>query len=283
MKIAKQILIWLFAVILTATVLIYQRLTGPTYPQRGSVEIADETIPYALIRTWENEKLPGDRKGARVSVEVPGDAYTGKLKYKRLGVVEDWTMLEMMREGNELVARLPNQPAAGKLLYLVTLTNGQESYSLTEEPVTIRFKDHIPGWIPLPHVLLIFMSLLFSTMTAVEALRRSKRVKTYAFLSLISMLFGGLIMGPIMQKYAFGAYWTGWPFGHDLTDNKTLVAFLVWLIAFIVLLRNPKNRFWPVFAAIITLVVFVIPHSLLGSEFDYSAGEVVTGRKSYGP
>ncbi len=283
MKILKQILVWLFAVLLTATVLIYQRMTGPTYPQRGSVEIAGETISYALIRTWENEELYEDRMGARVAVEVPGAEFSGTLKYKRLGVAEDWTVLKMLREGDELTARLPNQPAAGKLLYLVSLTKGQESYSLTEEPVVIRFKDHIPDWIPLPHVLLIFVALLFSTMTAVEALRRSKKVKTYAILTLASMLIGGLIMGPIMQKYAFGAYWTGWPFGHDMTDNKTLVAFIVWLIAFIVLLRNPKNRFWPVFAAIITLIVFVIPHSVLGSEFDYSAGEVVTGRRSYGP
>jgi hypothetical protein len=92
------------------------------------------------------------------------------------------------------------------------------------------------------------------------------------------MLIGGLIMGPIMQKFAFGAYWTGWPFGQDLTDNKTLVAFIFWLIAFFVLRKNRQNRFWPVLAAIITLSVFVIPHSVLGSEFDYSAGEVVTGR-----
>ena len=34
---------------------------------------------------------------------------------------------------------------------------------------------------------------------------------------------GGMILGPIVQKYAFGAYWTGIPFGHDLTDAKNLV------------------------------------------------------------
>jgi len=142
----------------------------------------------------------------------------------------------------------------------------------------IRFKDWIPGWIPLPHVLLIFVALLFSTMTAVEALRRGKHVRSYTLLTLLSMLVGGLIMGPIMQKYAFGAYWTGWPLGQDLTDNKTLVAFVVWLITFFVLRKNPRNRFWPVFAAIVTLLVFIVPHSMFGSEFDYAAGEVKTGR-----
>lgn len=277
MKLFTNIFIWIFAILLTASVLIYQRMTGPTYPQRGNIEIGSEKISFALLRTWENEKYATDRQGARISLEVP-QGIEGEIRYKRLGTSDEWTILEMQREGEEVYAMLPNQPAAGKLLYIVNLSDGMKLYKLTEEPVTIRFKDHIPDWIPLPHVLLIFVALLFSTMTAVEALRRGRRVMTYTLLTLVSMLIGGLIMGPIMQKYAFGAYWTGWPFGHDLTDNKTLVAFIVWLIAFFVLRKNPRNRFWPVFAAVITLAVFVIPHSVLGSEFDYSAGEVVTGR-----
>jgi len=282
MKIFTNILIWIFAVLLTATVLIYQRMTGPTYPKRGNVEIGSEKIKYALIRTWENEQYPEDRLGARISVAVP-ESIEGEIRYKRLGTKDEWTILQMHRDADEIFAMLPNQPAAGKLLYVVTLTDGEDFVELTDEPVRIRFKDYIPGWIPLPHVLLIFVALLFSTMTAVEAIRRGNRVMTYTLLTLLSMLIGGLIMGPIMQKYAFGAYWTGWPFGQDLTDNKTLVAFIVWLIAYFVLRRNPQNRFWPVLAAVITLAVFVIPHSVLGSEFDYAAGEVVTGRKSYGP
>jgi len=278
MKIITNILIWIFAILLTGTVLIYQRMTGPTYPMRGTVEVAGEPMKYALIRTWENKKEAADRTGARVSVETPDAGISGTMKYKRLGTQDEWTILEMVRDGEELVAYLPNQPAAGKLLYFVTLKKDDVTYPVTGVPVVIRFKDYIPGWIPPPHVLLIFVALLFSTMAAVEALRRGKKVMTYTILTMIAMFIGGLIMGPLMQKYAFGAYWTGWPFGQDLTDNKTLVAFIVWLIAFFVLRKNPNNRFWPVFAAIITLAVFVIPHSVLGSEFDYSAGEVVTGR-----
>lgn len=277
MKILSNIFVWLFAVLLTASVLVYQRMTGPTYPKRGTVEIKNTPYDFRLLRSWENEKHAADRQGARISVEVP-EGIQGSCEYKRLGTNDEWTLLSMHREGGELFAMLPAQPAAGKLLYVVKLRDGEKEYALTKEPVVIRFKSWIPGWIPLPHVLLIFVALLFSTMTAVEALRKGKHAYSYTILTLVSMLIGGLIMGPVMQKYAFGAFWTGWPFGQDLTDNKTLVAFIVWLIAFFVLRKNRENRFWPVFAAIVTLAVFVIPHSVLGSEFDYSAGEVVTGR-----
>jgi len=84
------------------------------------------------------------------------------------------------------------------------------------------------------------------------------------------MLIGGMILGPVVQKYAFDAYWTGWPFGHDLTDNKSLVAFIFWLVALGYQIRNRQKKSWAVVAAIILLVVYMIPHSVLGSEIDYT-------------
>ena len=278
MKLLTNILIWIFAVLLTCSVLIYQRLTGPTYPKAGGIEIGNDEISFALLRTWENEEQEIDRNGARITVTVSDKSISGTCKYKRLGTEDEYTVLEMQRDNDDLFAMLPSQPAAGKLIYYISLEKDGKSYMLRDEPTVIRFKNYIPRWIPPPHVLLIFVALLFSTMAAVEAIRRGKKVMTYIILTLVSMLIGGLIMGPLMQKYAFGEYWTGWPFGQDVTDNKTLVAFIVWLIAFFVLRKNPKNRFWPIFAASVTLLVFVVPHSMFGSEFDYSAGEVVTGR-----
>ena len=81
---------------------------------------------------------------------------------------------------------------------------------------------------------------------------------------------GGLILGPVVQKYAFDAYWTGWPFGHDLTDNKTLVAVLAWLAVLWAWRRGRNAKAWALGAAIIVFLVFMIPHSVLGSELDYS-------------
>jgi hypothetical protein len=83
------------------------------------------------------------------------------------------------------------------------------------------------------------------------------------------LIFGGLILGPVVQKYAFDAYWTGFPFGHDLTDNKTAVAFIGWLIAFLMYKKSNQPKRWALFASILLLIVYLIPHSVLGSELDY--------------
>ena len=106
-----------------------------------------------------------------------------------------------------------------------------------------------------------------------EALIPKSNPRKMAILTTIFLFLGGMILGPLMQLYAFGALWTGFPFGIDLTDNKTLVALIGWIIALIAGRGGKAARGWVLGAAILTLVVFLIPHSVLGSELDYSEVE----------
>jgi FtsH-binding integral membrane protein len=121
----------------------------------------------------------------------------------------------------------------------------------------------------------MFFGMLFSTLTGLMVIFRGKYSYLYAWITVVFIGIGGLVFGPIVQKYAFDAYWTGWPFGHDLTDNKSVVAFLFWVIALWTLKKNRDNKLWPIVAAIILLVVFMIPHSVLGSEIDYTKEQQV--------
>jgi hypothetical protein len=92
----------------------------------------------------------------------------------------------------------------------------------------------------------------------------------------ILLTAGGMILGPIVQKYAFGDLWTGVPFGWDLTDNKTLIAFLFWALAVFMSWKKEKPLY-TIIAAVVLLLVYSIPHSLFGSELDYSTGQVTQG------
>ncbi len=44
--------LWLLAFLLTLLLAVYQRLSGPTYPIRGSETIAGITIQYKFFRSW---------------------------------------------------------------------------------------------------------------------------------------------------------------------------------------------------------------------------------------
>jgi hypothetical protein len=263
----KATLWWIFAILFTIAIALYQKMTGPTYPVSGKVTLNNKEIKYKLIRTAENAK------DAEISLDIPDQAVTGTISYKRFRSNDTLTSKQMMRSGDKLIFMMPKLEAAGKMMYDITLQQGVEKVKIAGKdgrPVVMRFKGHVPLFVLIPHVLCMFLGLLFSTRTAIEALIRGARTYKYALITLIFLIPGGLILGPFVQKFAFGAFWTGWPFGHDLTDNKTLIMVLVWVVAAVKLRKDPQNRLWPVLAAAMVLIVYLIPHSVLGSEIDYT-------------
>jgi hypothetical protein len=180
-------------------------------------------------------------------------------------------------EEKGLFAEVPQQPAAGKLQYYIEITDSKGTHTLMKEtPVVVRFKGGVPGQVLTPHILIMFLAMLFSSASGLLALAGIPSYKKYAIWTLVLLTTGGMILGPVVQKFAFGAYWTGVPFGWDLTDNKTLIAFLFWILA--VFMNLKKDRpVYTIVAAVILLLVYSVPHSMFGSELDYSSGQVIQG------
>ncbi len=243
---------------------IYQRSTGPTYPVRGEVTIDGEIIKYKLIRTF------GGDKDALVKIETDNSKISGTITKKRYKSYDEWSTTDMFYDEGKLTGIIPNQPPAGKVEYTINLYSNGKTYVLTDEPVVIRFKGAVPMAVLSPHIFFMFFSMLFALRTGLELFFRRIDTKYYTGVVLVTLFFGGLILGPIVQKFAFGAYWTGWPFGHDLTDNKTLFVFIFWVIAWFVLRKKPKNRLWPLLAVAAMILVYSIPHSVMGSEIDHT-------------
>jgi hypothetical protein len=184
----------------------------------------------------------------------------------------------MQSIAGELQGMLPAQPAAGKLEYFVELDSPDGIIRIPadeSENLIIRFKDPVPAGVLVPHIICMFLALLIGVRTALGAVVSPVRLKGLAWTTLALMTVGGMILGPIVQKYAFGAYWTGWPLGYDLTDNKTLIMWVVWVAVAIVISKRGSARDAVVrgailVAAVVMMAVYLIPHSLRGSELDYS-------------
>lgn len=261
-------LIWILTVIITLTSVVYQRLTGPTYPIRGSVEIGEETISYKLLTSHYSSS------DAVITIEAENEFLTGELKWRRLKSNDDWQVDSLAREEGELQVVIPRQPPAGKIAYRVTLIDGDDHrYELSKEPVVIRFKGDVPIYILIPHVLMMFISMLLGTRTGLEALYKRERAYRLALWTSALFFLGGIILGPVVQKFAFDAFWTGWPLGSDLTDNKTALAMLAWIVALWRGRDISKGRKWFIIAAVLQLVVYLIPHSMFGSELDYTKSD----------
>jgi hypothetical protein len=259
----RTILIWSLAVIITLGAVIYQRVTGPTYPLRGEALFGGMTIHYTMPRSCDTNV------DALVEIPVPGLDYSATMIWRRYKSDDSWNHQDLALRDGKLVAIIPRQPPAGKVEYQITITDPQRNpIRLTRYPVLIRFKGSVPAAVLVPHILFMFVAMLLGTRAGVGAVFREDRKLWFTLWTTILLFAGGLILGPIVQKYAFGSYWTGWPFGHDLTDNKTAVAMLFWIIAIWRFGKNNNPRGWIIAAAVIQLLVYSIPHSVWGSELD---------------
>lgn len=267
------LVLWILALIITLAAAGYQRFTGPSYPQRGSIQLDNMHMSYKLPRAHDRGDMP-------VTLPITDSTIHGDIFYRRYKTPEDWIKVQMFREAGQLKAFLPQQPPAGKIEYYLILEKCERRFTIpANRSVVARFKGEVPLVILLSHVLFMFMAMLFSNRAALEAVTAGQRLKLYSLLTVVSLFLGGMILGPLIQKFAFGEFWTGIPFGFDLTDNKTLVAMIGWLAALWQVSRtsSPNKRWWVVAAAILLLVVYSIPHSVLGSELDYEQMKVVTG------
>lgn len=289
----KNVLLWVVAVLLMFSAIVYQRRTGPTYPRRGEIQAAGEAHRYRLVRSeWSH-------LDARAVLPAADGSVQAVLHYKRYKLDEPWTAVPFrpaaelagqLRDGEaaeldgKLVALLPKQPAAGKLEYYVDGSSDAGEIRIPpqgEDSIVIRFKDHVPGGILWPHVVMMFFAVLFGMRAGLSALFAPAQMRHHSWVALGGMMLGGMVLGPIVQKYAFGAYWTGFPYGGDLTDNKMLIMWLSWVFACSVagLRARPRDgvsRAAVVLGALVMTAVYLIPHSMRGSELDYSKLEAGT-------
>lgn len=276
----KKTLFWILAVIITLGASVYQRMTGPTHPKILKTEIDGVGYSFKFPRSGGETDCPV------VLENVPSDM-EASLFWKKYPSEEDYTESGMVRNGRNLTALLPMQPPAGKLEYYLVITQnmeGADTVSRTtriyfkDDPLVIRFKGEVPAWLLIPHILFMFVSMLFAAYAFLCAAANMQQYKRYIVWAFWILLIGGFILGPLVQRYAFGVYWSGFPLGGDLTDNKTLFAMLALLCA-VITRKFSWNRAVSIAAVLVMFVVFSIPHSLRGSQLDHTTGEVITADK----
>lgn len=256
--------LWLLALLVTLSSAVYQRLTGPTRPARGSVSVGGTEVKLRLLRSWAGE---GD---LAVRVTAPDPTVTGSVAWRRYPTNDPFAILSMVREGETLKTALPHQPPAGKVEYQVRLHKGDATVYFPKRPAIARFKGAVSNVVIVPHVFAMFTGMLVANAAGLLALRGEKRLFRISLVVVGLLSLGGLFLGPLVQKQAFDAYWTGWPFGGDMTDNKTAVAVLAWAAAAFLARGGRDARKAVVVAAVVTLAVFLIPHSAWGSQIDWS-------------
>lgn len=242
---------WVLAGMATLALAVWQRYSGPSRPVAGETSLAGVRFSFRLPRSHAG---PSD---APIRLPAATATMAGQVSFRKHGSQEPWTTVDFTRQGAELVAALPQQPPAGKLDYKLRLQDsGEIVWLYSGKPVTIRFRGDVPLWLLAPHVTCMFLAMLLAARSGYGA-AAGEAVQAWVRSGFLALTLGGMILGPAVQKAAFGEWWTGWPVGPDLTDNKTAVA---WVLLGIAAWRG--SRWWTMIAALVTFIIFAIPHSV---------------------
>jgi hypothetical protein len=275
-----QAALWLVALLITGVAAGYQRRTGPTWPVSVVVELPGAHVSGELPRSH------GGPGAAFITLLAPDSAVGGQLLWRRYPTDDPWSAAPLLRLEDWLAAALPHQDPAGKLEYQVRLSHGGQVVVVpAANSAIIRFRGDVPGLILLPHIMCMFLGLVIGARAFLGTVFNEQAPQRHIPWLLFFLVPGGLVLGPLVQKFAFGAYWTGWPVGEDLTDTKTFVMVFVWIVAWIVSRRlgerRPSLRRGAILAAaVIMLVVYLIPHSTHGSQINWSKSPPVTRTRS---
>ena len=192
-------------------------------------------------------------------------------------------MLEM--EAGRWKGSLPGRAKGNRLRYYFEVeTADGGSLRLPEEGVVgflVKYKGEVSGFVLLLHVIFMFGAFFFMVEAALCALRllagdENKRMTMLMVRWLIFFTFlGGWPLGFILNGQRFGPIWEGFPFGYDITDNKTQLMFIFWLVTIILSWSSfigkgekadhvgRKGFAIAVLTSfILSLAIFLIPHSL---------------------
>jgi hypothetical protein len=149
------------------------------------------------------------------------------------------------------------------------------------KPIRLKFEGEVPAYIVIPHVLAIFSAIFFAVLTLMSAIdvkkgrgTLNKSVKLCG-VTVLLLLIGFLPLGWAMNHFAFGVLWEAFPFGRDVTDNKSQIMLLFWLVTLFMV----KGTLWGkgerknlvsdrgystlvVVSFVATVIILAIPHSL---------------------
>lgn len=263
----------IIAVVLTLIVIVSARRFGPNRPYEVKASSSSFTLSHEAPRGHSGEG-PAELglnvdfaggKAADITVELLG----------RIKGEKEWETVEPTREeSGTYLFEIPAKPWGTRYFYKFQgrladdppVTLCQEG----GEPMMVKFKGEVPAWILILHILAMFGGFFLLIWSALHALRLAAggddegKAAPLAWWAWAVMFIGGVPLGFAMNWYAFGVVWEAFPFGRDVTDNKTQIALIIWGIAGLALTlkRSRKSGVFAAVAALLVLALFLIPHSV---------------------
>ena len=188
-----------------------------------------------------------------------------------------------LRDTKRYGAAVPSGPLGSRVYYyieaegaggerVVLPESAADNFTTEYDYFKIRFEGKVSFILLLLHIVFMLAALFFLihalhyAMYFLQTGEKAEPMIRSLNAGIITFFITGFPIGWVIEKQVLGNYWEGIPFGWDITDNKTLLILLLWLV-FIILKRTDKISLKGFARSIIintciTIILFLIPHSL---------------------
>jgi hypothetical protein len=252
---------------------------------RRSRELAVESEGIRIVHDTVTEQV-GPGEPVISALIVTDRIIEPRLIYKigdDEGEAERINMLHMGE--NRWEARLPSLTKGTKIYYgFVVLLDDGTTVMLPGErddfPV-LKYKGKASPIVLGLHIIFMFgafyfmIQSLWSAIALINTGEGKRETVSNARWVFFLTLIGGWPLGFILNYQAFGVIWEGYPFGYDITDNKTQVIFIFWLVSLLLVrgsflanneekdLLGPRGFAIAVLISfVVSLFLYIVPHSL---------------------
>ncbi|MDH4222293.1 MAG: hypothetical protein OEV55_02010 [candidate division Zixibacteria bacterium] len=281
---------FILAIVLTLLLLVIARKMSSREPEL--IEVTDSQIK--LSHTTVTEKVgPGEvRIEAKLTAPESLDKYILNLYYKIGKESAEYARTKMVLATGTLdrfSANLPSLPKGKRIYYYLSLTDSQgktiltlpEKINLLNDPLLVKFKGKVAAPILAAHIWAMFGSIFFVFLVLFYSLQILKGKDSLRNLSISTMLvtilsfLGGVPLGILVTNQTFGEIWGGFPVFTDITDTKTSILIFYWVILLFLmkgsafkkdkilnLLKDKTLAFFGILGFLLTLMIYLIPHSI---------------------
>jgi hypothetical protein len=218
---------------------------------------------YYEPRTTDSTETSG--RSARVeAITIPGQGLVYRVAVPNQG------------RGTEFSYRFQLEDVSGKILATIPVEESNDK----PKQLWFRFEGSRSVVLLSFHIVGMFGSFLLMIMVLLTAFEDIKnqavriRLGKQTLWATIILFIGTFPIGIWLEYQVYATYWTGIPFGRDITDSKALVIFIYWLVMLYLLkgsaLSNePRKdmigataaRWVAVVGVILSLALYLVPHS----------------------
>jgi hypothetical protein len=234
------------------------------------VIVSGGLVPEDAVIALYYEPRPTDaaetgNPAARVeAITIPGQALVYRVVVPNQG------------RGSEFSYRFRLEDTAGKVLATIPV----EEIKDKPKQLWFRFEGPRSTILLIAHILCMFVSFLlmvFVLLTAFEDVKNKAvriRLGKQTLWATIILFLGTFPIGIWLEYQVYATYWTGIPFGHDITDSKALIIFIYWLVMLYLLKGSALNndprkdligataaRWTAVVGVGLSLALYLVPHS----------------------